>query len=101
MTQFEKAQKSLACLPQSPQASQNSCLGNPCLGGGGRIRRQACGSRAGRIWRRVEWPEDAQETEGGQPVDLGPQVLWWLQAPTGSASISGFPPLFQVSSLPF
>lgn len=35
MTQFEKAQKSLACLPQSPQASQNSCLGNPCLGGGG------------------------------------------------------------------
>lgn len=33
MTQFEKAQKSPACLPQSPQASQNSCLENPCLGG--------------------------------------------------------------------
>lgn len=49
----------------------------------------------------MEWPEDAQETEGSQPVDLGPQVLWRLQAPTGSASITGFPPPFQVSSLPF
>lgn len=34
MTQFEKAQKSPACLPQSPQASQNSCLENPMWGGG-------------------------------------------------------------------
>lgn len=100
MTQFEKAQKSPACLPQSPQASQNSCLENP-MWGGGMICKQACGSRAGRIWRRVEWPEDAQKTEGSQPVDLGPQVLWPLKAPTGSASITGFPPLFQVSSLPF
>lgn len=84
-----------------PLGLAEQLLGKPHVGGGGMICKQACGSRAGRIWRRVEWPEDAQETEGSQPVDLGSQVLWRMRAPTGSASITGFPPLFQVSSLPF